>query len=96
MTEVSFDKLCDSKIDIPVLPEGCSMTKAIRDAHFRVAHITRDQYGNFHERLGWLVTDVTCHDDSRVASSTTTRRSSLTFLPLKSQSSVVAKRFADG
>ena len=50
MTEVSFDKLCDSKIDIPVLPEGCSMTKAIRDAHFRVAHITRDQYGNFHER----------------------------------------------
>lgn len=66
MTEVSFDKLCDSTIDIPVLPEGCSMTKAIRDAHFRVAHITRDQYGNFHERLGWLVTDVTCHDDSRV------------------------------
>ncbi|WP_417224795.1 hypothetical protein [Sutterella wadsworthensis] len=42
------------------------MTKAIRDAHFRIAHITRDQYGNFHERLGWLVTDVTCHDDSRV------------------------------
>ena len=37
MTEVSFDKLCDSKIDIPVLPEGCSMTKAIRDAHFRIA-----------------------------------------------------------
>ena len=31
MTEVSFDKLCDSKIDIPVLPEGCSMTKAIRE-----------------------------------------------------------------
>ena len=54
MTEVSFDKLCDSKIDIPVLPEGCSMTKAIRDAHFRIAHITRDQYGNFHERLGKL------------------------------------------
>lgn len=55
-----------SKNKYPALPEGCTMTKAIRDARFRIAHITRDLNGNFSERHGWLVTDVVCNDPSRV------------------------------
>ncbi|MDO4938009.1 MAG: hypothetical protein Q4E62_08845 [Sutterellaceae bacterium] len=54
------------RIATSFLPEGCSLTQAVRDAHIRIAHVTRDQYGNFSERLGWLVTDVVCEDDSRV------------------------------
>lgn len=53
-------------IAIPKLPEGCHLTKDIRDARFRIAHVTRDQMGCFNSRLGWLVTDVVCDDDSRV------------------------------
>lgn len=48
------------------LPEGCSLTKAIRDARYRIAHITRDPNGNYSERFGWLITDVVCEDSSRV------------------------------
>lgn len=53
-------------IAIPKLPEGCRLTKDIRDARFRIAHVTRDPMGGFNQRLGWLVTDVVCDDDSRV------------------------------
>lgn len=57
---------CDANIKRIPLPEGCVLTKAIRDARFRVAHITRDIHGNYSERYGWLMTDVVCRDPARV------------------------------
>ena len=57
---------CDANIKRIPLPEGCVLTKAIRDARFRVAHITRDIHGNYSERYGWLMTDVVCKDSDRV------------------------------
>ena len=57
---------CDANIKRIPLPEGCVLTKAIRDARFRVAHITRDIHGNYSERDGWLVTGVVCKDSDRV------------------------------
>ena len=56
---------CDANIKSIPLPEGCVLTKAIRDARFRVAHITRDIHGNYSERYGWLMTDVVCKDSDR-------------------------------
>lgn len=49
-----------------VLPEGCMLTRAIRDARYRIAHVVRDLHGNFSIRYGWLVTYVVCQDSSRV------------------------------
>lgn len=57
---------CDANIKSIPLPEGCVLTKAIRDARFRIAHITRDIHGNYSERYGWLVTDVVCSDPTRI------------------------------
>lgn len=51
---------------LEVLPEGCHQTKDIRNAKFRIAHITRDLSGSYTERLGWLITDVVCRDAKRV------------------------------
>lgn len=48
------------------LPEGCRTAKAIRDVCFRIAHVTRDHFGNYNERRGWLVMDVVCDDPSRI------------------------------
>ena len=48
------------------LPEGCRSAKAIRDVCFRIAHVTRDHFGNYNERRGWLVMDVVCDDPSRI------------------------------
>lgn len=48
------------------LPEGCSFTKAAGRVFYRIAHVTRDEFGNYSERLGWLIHSVKCEDDSRV------------------------------
>lgn len=48
------------------LPEGCRITKKARQAQLRIAHVTRDLYGNFSERFGWLITDIVCEDKTRV------------------------------
>lgn len=48
------------------IPEGCRLTKSIRDARFRISHVTRDLLGNYSERFGWLSTDIVCDDKSRV------------------------------
>lgn len=48
------------------IPEGCRLTKGIRDARLRIAHVTRDALGNYSQRPGWVVTDIVCEDKSRI------------------------------
>lgn len=52
--------------DLPKLPEGCAMTKAIRAAKFRINHVTFGRDGMTYIRGGWLVTDAVCEDPTRV------------------------------
>ncbi|WP_443743360.1 hypothetical protein [Sutterella sp.] len=60
----SIDQLKNAMKDA-FLPEGCSLTREMHGVTFRIAHASKDQYGNYILREGWLVSDVICEDQTR-------------------------------